>query len=68
MNIDHVFDYHPPTDAQVAKISAMREAAKVFARAIEANTPMCADQTAALRKVREALFTANAAVVLDGKL
>ena len=32
------------------------------------NTPTCADQQAALRHVREAVMTANAAVALNGKV
>jgi hypothetical protein len=38
----------------------------VLAEAILENTPQCADQQAALRHVREAVMTANAAVALEG--
>jgi hypothetical protein len=65
--IDDVFTYHPPTVEQGLKYQALREAAKHFARIIQQNTPYCADQTAALRKVREAVMTANAAIALDGR-
>ena len=40
--------------------------AKEFAGVLYANTPGCADKTAALRKVREAVMTANAAIALKG--
>lgn len=66
-NVDDVFSYHAPTSDQQAQIDDVRDAAKVFAHAILARVPTCADQQAALRKVREALMTANAAIVLEGR-
>ncbi len=60
--LDRLFTYHPPegTDAEnFAKISA---AAKAFAEVVVASTPRSADQSAAIRKIREARMTANAAI------
>ena len=68
MTIDHVFSYHPPTPEQIPKYEALRQAAKDFASVIDRQVPECADKSAALRKVREAVMTANAAIALDGKL
>jgi hypothetical protein len=68
VDIDNVFKYHSPTPEQLPKYAAIRSAAKVFASVLADNTPVCADQTAALRKVREAVMTANASIALDGKL
>lgn len=45
----------------------IRLAALVFARAVVALTPSSADQVAAVRKIREAVFTANAAIACGGK-
>lgn len=67
-DLDHVFTYHAPTAEQAAKYARLREAAKAHAAAILADVPTCADQQAALRKVREANMTANAAVALDGRV
>lgn len=67
-NIDDVFTYHPPKGDAPQRYAAIREAAKAFARAILENTPSCADQAAAIRHVREAVMTANAAVALDGRI
>lgn len=67
-NIDNIFTYHPPTPEDQKRYVAIRDAAKVFANAIVENTPECADQTAAIRKLREAVMTANAAIALQGKL
>lgn len=69
MDLDHIFSYHAPTGPdQLAKYQKLRDAAKTFAQAILDNSPQCADQTAAIRHVREAVMTANAAVALDGRL
>jgi hypothetical protein len=65
---EHVFRYHAPTAEQVARYARIREAAKVLAYTILADTPASADQSAALRLVREAVMTANAAVALNGRL
>jgi hypothetical protein len=37
-----------------------------YAGVLVANTPKCADQSAAIRLVREAVMTANAAIALKG--
>jgi len=69
MDLDHIFSYHAPTgQEQLDKYQALRDAAKTFAQAIVDNAPACADQTAAIRHVREAVMTANAAIALDGRL
>lgn len=66
VDLEHVFTYHAPTPEQLPKYTALREAAKAFAQVIVDNTPSSADQTTAIRKVREAVMTANAAIALDG--
>jgi hypothetical protein len=64
-DIDHMFKYHSPKPEQIPKYEELREAARVFAQTILKVTPGCADQTAAIRKVREAVMTANAAIALE---
>ena len=62
------FTYHPPTgEAQVAAYQAIREAGHVLAETILEFTPASADQSAAIRKVREAVMTANAAIACQGR-
>jgi len=56
MDLDHVFTYHKPTAEQIPKYEELRAAAKEFAATIQRLTPPCADQTAAMRKVREAEY------------
>lgn len=67
-NLKDVFTYHAPTEIQLQQYAALRTAAHDFAFTILENTPTCADQQAALRLVREAVMTANAAVALNGKI
>jgi hypothetical protein len=67
-NLKDVFTYHAPTPVQLEQYAALRSAAADFADTILDNTPTCADQQAALRLVREAVMTANAAVALNGKI
>lgn len=52
---------------QVEVYERIRDAGKYFAAIVVALTPSSADQTAAIRKIREAVFTANAAVACGGK-
>jgi len=61
------FTYHAPTDTQLADYAEIRAAGLEFARMIVAHTPASADQTAALRKVREAVATANMSIACGGR-
>lgn len=64
--IDQLFTYHPANPSTGPKFEAVREAAKYFAKIIFTNTPIGADRTAAIRILREAVFTANAGISLGG--
>lgn len=64
--LPEVFKHHPPTTEQQDKYAALRLKALEFAEVIVSSTPTCADQTAAIRLLRESLMTANAAVALEG--
>lgn len=64
--IESIFTYHPPEEGQRINYTAIREAAKAFVEILVRNTPKCADQSAAVRHVREAVMTANAAIALKG--
>lgn len=68
MDLNNMFTYHPPTIDQLPKYDILRKAAKMFAQVIIECTPEGADQSAAIRKVREAVMTANASIALNGKL
>jgi len=65
-NLADVFTYHAPSGLANTQLIAVREAGRALAAAIIENTPQCADQQAAIRHVREAVMTANAAIVLVG--
>jgi hypothetical protein len=65
-NIEEVFTYHAPNAEQIEKFAKVKEAGVAFARAILESCPPCADTSAALRQVRDARMTANAAIALNG--
>lgn len=65
--LDNWFSYHAPSEGQPEKYEALRAAGKVLAQVIVELTLPSADQTAALRHVRDAVFTANAAIACGGK-
>jgi hypothetical protein len=66
--VDEVFTYHAPTGDQPERYARINAAAKAFAVAVLENTPPSPDQSDAIRKIREARMTANAAIALEGVL
>lgn len=68
LDIEHIFTYHSPDSADVYSYQQIRNAAKHLAETIVAQTPSCADQTAAIRLLRECVMTANASIALKGRL
>ena len=67
VNLDDLFTYHPPRPDQIPRYQTIRDAARVFAKIVLENTPTSADQSAAIRKIREAVMTANAAIALESE-
>lgn len=63
--IENWFTYHSPSPEQLPRYQNLREAGKHLALTILSNTPPGPDQTAAIRKVREAVMTANQAIACD---
>lgn len=66
-HLSNWFTYHPPTEGDPARYQAIRVAAMAFARTVLENTPPSADQSAAIRKIRESVMTANASIACRGK-
>ena len=60
------FRYHSPTADQIPRYQTVRDTAKSLAHVLLEHVPPCADRTAALRKLRECVMTANAAIACDG--
>lgn len=66
--IENWFTYHPPTPEQQKAYELLREKGKELAHAINTLViPESADKTAAIRKLRECIMTANAAIACGGK-
>lgn len=61
----NLFTYHPPKGDQAERYQKIRDAAHSFAKVIVSETPPSADQTAAIRKLRETVMTANAAIACN---
>lgn len=67
--LNHWFTYHAPTgQPQLDAYQRIREAGRALAEAIVEVTPVNADQSAAIRHVREAVMTANAGIACGGPL
>jgi hypothetical protein len=65
-DIERWFTHHPPKDeATVEAYEKLREAGKELAYVILALVPVGSDQAAAIRKVREAVMTANAGIACE---
>lgn len=63
--IENLFTYHPPVGDQQMRYEIIRAAAKSFAHVIVANTNSSADQSAAIRMLRECMMTVNASIALE---
>lgn len=61
-DISNWFSYHKPTKDQIPKYNLIRDAARVMAKVIVANTPPGADQTATMRALRQTVMMANQAI------
>jgi hypothetical protein len=67
-DIDHWFKYHPPREGQRVRYEMLREQGRALAHLIAAITPPGPDQMAAIRKIREAIMTANASIACEGEI
>jgi hypothetical protein len=65
--LKEIFTYHPPDAEQQLAYERLRVAAFDFSVVLVTLTHPCADQSAAIRLLRECVMTANAAIALHGK-
>lgn len=61
------FHHHSPTAEQLVAYKEIRDSAYAFARVLLEQCPPGADRAAAMRKLREAMMTANASVACTVK-
>ena len=66
-DLDEIFSYHRPEQYQIEHFEHIRLAAREFAEQILLHTPPSPDQDVAIRKIREAVMTANSAIALNGE-
>jgi hypothetical protein len=65
LNLDNIFSYHAPKADQADRYETLREAAKEFAKQVEALTPASREQSVALTNVQQAVMWANAAIAIN---
>lgn len=65
--IENYFTYHAPTPDQIERYQALRDAAKELAYLIVALVPDGPDKSAAIRKLRETVMTANAGIACEAR-
>jgi hypothetical protein len=64
-DIDNWFSYHAPTQSQQSAYVDIRSKAKDLAETFSAVAPKCADTTAAMRLLREAVMSMNQAIACN---
>lgn len=62
MNLDRIFDLHPPDAAQQERMALLRELSKRMAEVVVELTPPCAEQDRAVSLLDQALREAIAAI------
>ena len=65
--LDIWFQYHRVKAEQRASFQEIRNAAKHFAQVVLEQTPQCADQSDAVRKIREAMLIAHSSISCSGR-
>jgi len=65
IDLDNWFSYHSPKGDQPARYEAIRSNAKSLAELFLASSQPSADQTAALRKLRETVMAMNLAIACN---
>lgn len=65
--LDNWFSYHAPEGTDATKYAEIRAAGGAFARALVERCPPSADLSSAVRKIREAVFAANASIACKGQ-
>ena len=64
-DLDNWYKYHPPKPGQTEKYEAIRAKAKELAELFDEMSPGCADQTAAHRKLRDAVMAMNLTIACN---
>jgi len=62
MDLDRIFDLHPPDAAQQERMALLRDLSKRMAEVVVELTPPCAEQTRAVGYLDQALREAIAAI------
>lgn len=63
--IENIFVYHPPKEGQPEKYERIRASVKNIAYIFNAECPECEEFYEAIKKLREAVSWANAAIAIN---
>lgn len=63
--IENWFSYHKPEGSQQERYVAIRDKAKELAEIFVESSQSCADQTAAMRKLRETVMAMNQTIACN---
>ena len=66
--VHDLIGYHNLDNEMLKKMTEIQSATEFMINTIASCTPKSADQSAAIRHVREAMMTANASIVLNGRV
>lgn len=66
-DLDNWFTCHPPFGDQTERYVKIRDKAKELAEMVVECSPACADQTVALRKLRETVMAINLTIACNEK-
>jgi hypothetical protein len=64
-DITNKYKYHEPTENQIARYNTIREEFKRLAMLVTDLTPICPDQTVALRKLHDANMAVNLTIACN---
>jgi hypothetical protein len=64
-DLKNLFTYHAPKGDQAERYGKISEAALHFAEVVIDNTPVCADQTVAIRQIALARMLSNATIACN---
>lgn len=62
--VDQLCNHHQPDADALTRMKPIRESTKALIKTILTNCPAGPDRSAAIRKAREAMMTANASIVV----
>lgn len=64
-DLDNIYSYHKPSQSDITRHAAIRDAASAFAGVVLSNAGSGRERSLALTQIEQAMFWANAAVARE---